>query len=592
VVTAEEPVYYSHDAASRITTIVGGEIIFGYGTQPYGTSPYGGQEGAGTTEYEYDVTDNLLSKKLPNGCVTYFNYDELNRVSLIHNCLADLSPLAYFEYTYDDAGRITTVEREGDLVVYYGYDDADRLTSENWKQTDGTSIYAFEWQYDAVGNRTYEKRASTESYYSYDDANQLLQVHELPSIGTYFAYDSRGNCLHNQNSGGTVYFTYNDVNLVTEIKYEDETMNYFYYDALMRRYAMEDSSGLRYFTWDSNGMNLLAERDSSGTVTAEYAHGYTPINGIGSLVAAKQNAYSANYYQYPVYDHRGTVVRLVDETGTTSAYYEYDAWGNPLEATVSGGISENRFRYQSNWIELKDSSDSLYLSPTRLYHPEIGRFLGRDWPYGLGSTFYYAGGNPAGNVDPDGAAEIPVPGTETRPLPKPLPKSRPPKSAEPRRFWRRTMVLDGLNQHHPYNDVGGSATGVVDNMGHDSGISDIPIGVVYGYEKLRTRGAPWVMDRVERKATPMVDAIFGWFNVGDHIEFICHCKPTGKCITEKERETRISEKIDRDQIDPEMIFPTGVGIGEAIDALGEAVRLTKEQRKQAAACKEFCASIK
>jgi len=154
--------------------------------------------------------------------------------------------------------------------------------------------------------------------------------------------------------------------------------NYFWYDAMMRRYAMQDSSGLSYFTWDSNGMNLLAERDSAGSVTAYYTHGFAAVDGIGSAVAVKQNRFSASYYQYPVYDHRGTVVRLLDANGTPTAYYEYDAWGNQLRNDVVAGISDNRFRYQSNWIELGDSDGKICLSPTRLYHAGTGRFLERD----------------------------------------------------------------------------------------------------------------------------------------------------------------------------------------------------------------------
>ena len=155
-------------------------------------------------------------------------------------------------------------------------------------------------------------------------------------------------------------------------------LHQFLYDAMLRRHAVQDSGGLRYFTWDSNGMNLLCERDASDTVTAYYTHGYTPINGIGSLVAAKQEEAGASYYQYPVYDHRGSVVRLVDENGTPTAYYEYDAWGNELRDDVVGGTGTNRFRYQSNWIELTDSDGELYLSPTRLYHVPTGRFLERE----------------------------------------------------------------------------------------------------------------------------------------------------------------------------------------------------------------------
>jgi hypothetical protein len=168
------------------------------------------------------------------------------------------------------------------------------------------------------------------------------------------------------------------VNLVTDIKYPGGVMNYFYYDAMLRRYAMGASSGLRYFTWDQNGMNLLCERDSAGSVTAYYTHGYTPVDGIGSAVAVKQNRYGAAYYQYPGYDNKGTQTAITDENGNQVAKYNFNAWGELLSSEVTGGISETRLGYQSNWIRLKDSDRDLYLSPTRVYDAKLGRFLGRD----------------------------------------------------------------------------------------------------------------------------------------------------------------------------------------------------------------------
>jgi hypothetical protein len=179
-----------------------------------------------------------------------------------------------------------------------------------------------------------------------------------------------------------MYFQYNDTNLITEIKYPGGQTNRFWYDAMLRRYAMEDSAGLSYFSWDRNGMNLLCERDSTSGTIAYYTHGYSVVDGIGSLVAAKRAEAGVSYYQYPVYDHRGTVMCLVDESGTPVAYYEYDAWGNELRDDVVGGTGTNRFRYQSNWIQLTDSNGELYLSPTRLYHAPTGRFLERGRPDG------------------------------------------------------------------------------------------------------------------------------------------------------------------------------------------------------------------
>ena len=195
------------------------------------------------------------------------------------------------------------------------------------------------------------------------------------------------------------------MNLVTDIKYPGGVMNYFYYDALLRRYAMEDSSGLRYFTWDTNGMNLLAERDASGDVIAYYTHGYSVVDGVGTMIAAKRNEAGTSYYQYPIYDMTGDVVRLVDQTGAPTAYYEYDAWGNVLREDVVDGTGTNRFRANSNYIDLPDSGGELDLSPTRLRHKPTGRWLQRDPSGDLAGAYLYCNAEPIDCVDPDGLAE-------------------------------------------------------------------------------------------------------------------------------------------------------------------------------------------
>jgi len=116
-------------------------------------------------------------------------------------------------------------------VVYYGYDAADRLTGETWKESGGSTIYAFAWDYDPVGNRTYQSQNSVQTYYDYNEGNELTQYHELPADAwTYFAYDSRGNCLRIQEPSGTTYFEYSDADLVTSIQYPGGTTNTFRYD--------------------------------------------------------------------------------------------------------------------------------------------------------------------------------------------------------------------------------------------------------------------------------------------------------------------------------------------------------------------------
>ena len=261
-----------------------------------------------------------------------------------------------------------------------------------------TPLYAFEWNYDGVGNRTYQKYNNQETYYTYDSVNALTQKHRLGTGYTYFTYDSRGNCTKIQAPDGDIDLEYNYADLVTGIKHKNGESNYFYYDAQLIRYAMEDSNGLSYFTWDSNGLNLLAEQDSTGATTAKYTHGYTPIDGIGSMVGAVKSEAGGTYYQYPIYDHRGTVVRLVDANGDIVGDYSYNAWGVPLTEQETG--ASNRFRYQSNWIDLGDSDGELVLSPMRVYHAGNGRFLQKDRLGFIDGLNLYAafGGNAVGTV--------------------------------------------------------------------------------------------------------------------------------------------------------------------------------------------------
>ena len=118
---------------------------------------------------------------------------------------------------------------------------------------------------------------------------------------------------------------------------------------------MQDSDGLHYLTWDQNGMNLLLEKDDEGFETAEYTHGYTPIDGIGSLVEAKKTVWDEShtmgvtYYQYPGYSTGGRVHAITDENGNEIGGYEYNGFGEKLQSV--NPPSGNRFQFQLYRIE-------------------------------------------------------------------------------------------------------------------------------------------------------------------------------------------------------------------------------------------------
>ncbi len=149
----------------------------------------------------------------------------------------------------------------------------------------------------------------------------------------------------------------------------------------------------------------------TATSTAQYTHGCSPIPGIVTLLSAKkqetdEQQITTTFYQYPIYDHRGTVVRLTDENAAICATYKTNAWGLPLGTSTS--TTTNHFRYQSNWMTLDDSNGIILLSPTRLYHTKVGRFLQRDMlGFVDGLNLYRAfKGNPLRYADAEG--NIPI----------------------------------------------------------------------------------------------------------------------------------------------------------------------------------------
>ena len=74
------------------------------------------------------------------------------------------------------------------------------------------------------------------------------------------------------------------------------------------------------------------------------------------------------------YDHRGTVFALTDASQNVAQTYEHDAWGVKLSET---GALENPIQYEgSGWICPADLAE-LYLSPSRQYCWQTGRWLAR-----------------------------------------------------------------------------------------------------------------------------------------------------------------------------------------------------------------------
>ena len=86
----------------------------------------------------------------------------------------------------------------------------------------------------------------------------------------------------------------------------------------------------------------------------------------------------------------------MNENNQAISSYDYDAWGNPMNSTVS---EESAYRYTGREY---DDETGLHNFRARLYDSALIRFYQVDPAEQFASPYVYCGNNPIGLVDPDG----------------------------------------------------------------------------------------------------------------------------------------------------------------------------------------------
>ena len=115
-----------------------------------------------------------------------------------------------------------------------------------------------------------------------------------------------------------------------------------------------------------------------------------------------------NRYYY-LFDGLGSVVALVDSSGTIVNTYKYDPYGRSVSST---GTVANPWRYAGAYF---DSETAMYKMGTRYYDPLIQRFTQMDPKHGSLSRplslnrYSYARCNPVNATDRTGRTTISVP---------------------------------------------------------------------------------------------------------------------------------------------------------------------------------------
>ncbi|MEV0680274.1 RHS repeat-associated core domain-containing protein [Actinosynnema sp. NPDC050436] len=412
----------THDANGNLTStqVPGVTRTFDYDTRNQLTKAARGTE---VLTYTYDKVGNLKTLTTPTGTATY-TYDAAHRLTSLADAYGGTTT-----FGHDDNDRRTTTSFPGGAVQTTGYDNSGRHTSitvaksgaqllkatyrytrSNGTDTDKTQskttssvnkiTVTHDYTYDALGrltkagNRTYGLDNASNvltgegNTYTVNAADQYTKVNN-----TTVSFDGAGNLKSTANPDTS--FTYSPTNQV-----------------LTGDAGTTKVLDLAYDTSDQTQPRTITETPNGGTATTHVftrsALGVseTVDNGQRSsytrdtkgLLIGLKDAAGARYGA--VTDHQGTVLALVDTSGTLAAEYDYSAYGT---VTASGAAAaSNPFRFLGGY-QLQRGQQLLGF---RLYDSATARFHSPDPTGQEPNPYNYAQADPINNSDPTGATTL------------------------------------------------------------------------------------------------------------------------------------------------------------------------------------------
>jgi RHS repeat-associated protein len=377
------------------------------------------------TTNTYTAVGNLSSVSRPNGVLTTYLYDSLNRLTnLTHKLGANL--LASYSYQLHPTGRRTNAveiiktEDTGTPWITntftWWFDGMYRLTNEVLSCSVSGNTYTNQYQYDKVGNRWSKTKlqngVTTLTTNQFNANDQLLKevtsTNGVLCITNLYNYDNNGSVIAKTNisaASATTLYTYDLKNKLSSVSDASGVggTNYFLYN----------DSGARVRSWNSLGgsptLYLVDANNHTGyaqvleELTARDATA-TRSYVIGDDVLGQTSGSAVSWL---LYDGHGSTRQLAGTSGAISARYNYDAYGSGLDS-ISSSSAENASTRLLYCGEQFDGNLHQYYLRARYYDQGTGRFNAMDSfrgnnfdPQSL-HKYGYAHGDSIDGVDPSG----------------------------------------------------------------------------------------------------------------------------------------------------------------------------------------------
>ncbi len=336
------------------------------------------------TSNTYDGVGNELTETLPDGELTRYAYDSLNRLVSMNQSQGATTLFSETLILNDDGSRASATETQlqtddtsSTLNYVWGYDGDGRLIGESLSATGDAAAddYSDSHTYDLNGNQITDDHTgaggtagTTTNTYNGDDQ---LKTSTINGTETDYAYDPNGSQT-SITAGGIVtatdtYDVRNElvnatVNGVTSIDVYDDDGN---------RVEETVSGTSTYFLYDeSNPTGYAQVLEAKDSPTASPSVSYV----LGLNIIAQSNSSGGVSYLLP--DGLGSTRGLTNSSGAVIVTFNYDAAGNLLGISYTPtDPPPTVYLYDQQQFDVALGE---YQMRARIYDPAIDGFTSMD----------------------------------------------------------------------------------------------------------------------------------------------------------------------------------------------------------------------
>lgn len=303
----------------------------------------------------YDSDGRRVVIGYAGGATQSFELDARYQVRRVQLAAPDGAALLDLRYRAGQAGNIVAIGDER-----YAYDERGRLVSHGPLLGARTT-----YRYDEAGNRLELRRPGGLTYaYRYDSACRLTCVERADGAKTRYGYDGEGNLFARSDARGAWSYRYDAAGRLVRVERDRRTIAAYGYDHTGRRVLKRAAAGTTITHRDPWG-NRMAETLLGGETRVYLG----PAGQHLACLVVCEGRVSARFL-HP--DHLGSLRAVTDQQGRLLARYDFDPFGSPLPAAPDAGWEPVFAGHPF------DSALGFYDCATRLYDPEVGRFISAD----------------------------------------------------------------------------------------------------------------------------------------------------------------------------------------------------------------------